>query len=153
MPTPPFLLATPTDMLAKARRELQHLRDRVSVDSVFNYFVTAYHVSDYLLVSSPATRTAVLALYADPDFLACKAICNQGKHLRVDRKARPASQELSGRSGLIGVGMVGAMMVGAGEEWDLTYDGVPVDPLDLGERVLSKLAAFFVAHGLPTGQE
>lgn len=149
MSTPPLLLATPTDMLLKARRELEHLRARVTVDSVFNYFVTVFHVKDYLLASAPARNAAVLLLYADPDFLACQSICNQGKHLRVDRRARPVSQEISRRSGLVGFGMVGAMMVGAGEQWDLTYDGAPVDPVALGERVLSKLEVHFVANGLP----
>jgi len=120
------------------------------VDSVFNYFVTAYHVKDYLLASSPVTRMAVQALYADPDFLACQAICNQGKHLKVSRSARPAAQKLSGRSGIVGIGIVGEMIVGLGKQWDLTYDGVPVNPVSLGERILSKLEAYFLANNLPT---
>jgi hypothetical protein len=120
------------------------------VDSVFNFFVTAYHVKDYLLASNPSNRPAVEALYADPDLLACQAICNQGKHLKVDRRARPVGQKLSGRSGLVGVGTIGQMMVGASEEWDLTWDGVPIDPIRLGECVLARLEAYFTSHGLAT---
>jgi len=35
-------------MLSKVRRELARLRDDVNIDTVFNFFVTAYHVQDYL---------------------------------------------------------------------------------------------------------
>jgi len=150
MTTPPLLLATPTDILAKARREFGHLRGSITVDSVFNFFVTTYHVRDYLLAHTPTARAAVETLYSDADFLACQAICNQGKHLRVDRNARPVAETLSGRSGLIGVGMIGAMMVGSWAQWDLTYDGICVDPVALGERLLTKLEGYFVASGLPT---
>jgi hypothetical protein len=137
-------------MLSKARRELARLRDDVNIDTVFNFFVTAYHVQDYLRAEATVPSTDIETLLADPDLIVCRSICNQGKHLRVDRRAAPVGEKVSGRSGVLGVGVLGQMILGAGILWDLTYDGVSHDPIGLGQRVLAKLEAFFVSHGIST---
>ena len=137
-------------MLSKARRELARLRDDVNIDTVFNFFVTAYHVQDYLRAESRVPLRDIETLLADPDLTVCRSICNQGKHLRVDRKAGPVGEKVSGRSGVFGVGVIGQMVLGAGIVWDLTYDGVSHDPIALGQRVLAKLEDFFMSHGIPT---
>jgi hypothetical protein len=152
MHLPTLLLGSSTDMLSKARRELARLRDDVNIDTVFNYFVTAHHVQDYLRAETPDHAGDVDALLADPDLIVCRSICNQGKHLKVDRRASPVGEKLSGRSGVAGIGVVGEMVVGAGIVWDLTYDGASLDPIALAERVLAKLEKFFVAHGISTTQ-
>jgi hypothetical protein len=144
-----LLLASSEDMLSKVRRELTRLRGDVNIDTVFNFFVTAYHVQDYLRAEGRAPPEDVDALLADLDLIVCRSICNQGKHLKVDRKAAPVGEKLSGRSGVIGVGVIGEMVLGAGIVWDLTYDGVSHDPIALAQRVLAKLENFFVSHGIP----
>lgn len=149
---PALFLASSTDMLSKVRRELARLRDDVNVDTVFNFFVTAYHVQDYLRAEKPNLAGDIESLIADPDLVLCRSICNQGKHLKVDRKSRPVRENVSGRSGIVGIGVVGKMVVGAGIVWDLTYDGTSHDPIDLAERVLARLEKFFVAHGIPLPQ-
>jgi hypothetical protein len=146
-----LLLASSTDMLSKARRELARLRDDVNIDTVFNFFVTAYHVQDYLRGEAPDRARDVDALLEDPDLMLCRSICNQGKHLKVDRRAIPVREKLSTHSGIVGIGIVGEMVVGA-ILWDLTYDGISLDPIALAERVLAKLEKFFVAHGISTTQ-
>lgn len=150
MHQPAVLLGSATDMLLKARRELARLRDDVNIDTVFNFFVTAYHVQDYLRAEAP--KSDIDVLLTDPDFVVCRSICNQGKHLRVDRNASPVGAKMSGRSGVMGIGMVGQMMVGAGILWVLTYDGTFHDPIALAGRVLAKLEKFFIAHSISTGQ-
>jgi hypothetical protein len=145
----PLLLATPTDMLAKARREAARLRETVNVDTVFNFFVTAYHVGDYLRGSHAANPDAIRRLYDDPEFQVCQAICNQGKHLRVDRGATAASQSVM--SGAIGGAPISALPIGGGPVWDLFYGPQTVDPVSLADRLLAKLATFFEANGIPTG--
>ena len=148
MQPPALLLGSSTDMLSKARRELARLHDNVNINTVFNFFVTAYHVQDYLRAEAPDRAGDVDALLADPDLMVCRSICNQGKHLRVDRKANPVGEKLSGRSGVVGIGVVGEMVVGTSIVWDLTYDSASHDPIALAERVLAKLEKFFVAHGI-----
>ena len=150
MHQPAILLGSSTDMISKARRELARLRDDVNIDTVFNYFVTAYHVQDYLRAEAP--KDDVDALLTDADFTICRSICSQGKHLKVDRKAKPVKAKVSGRSGIVGFGVVGEMVVAGDKPWDLTYDGVSHDPIALAERVLATLENFFVAHGISIGQ-
>lgn len=150
MHQPAVLLGSSTDMLSKARRELARLREDVNIDTVFNFFVTAYHVQDYLRADAP--KGDVDALLTDPDLVVCRSICNQGKHLKVDRKASPVGAKVSGRSGIVGIGVVGEMVVNAGILWDLTYDGTSHNPISLAERVLAKLEEFFAAHSISTGQ-
>lgn len=152
MHPPALLLGSSTDMLSKARREFARLRDDVNIDTVFNFFVTAYHVQDYLRAETPDRAEDIDALLADPDFIVCRSVCNQGKHLRVRRKANPVGEKLSGRSGVVGIGVVGEMVVGSGIVWDLTYDGASHNPIALAERVLGKLEKFLVAHGISTAQ-
>lgn len=147
---PALLLGSSTDMLSKARREFARLREDVNIDTVFNFFVTAYHVQDYLRAEARIPIKDIEALLANPDLIVCRSICNQGKHLRVDRKASPVGEKVSGRSGVLGVGMIGKMILGTGIVWDLMYDGVSHDPIVLGQRVLTKLESFFMSHGIPT---
>ena len=78
MHQPDLLLGSSNDMLSKARRELARLRDDVNIDTVFNFFVTAYHVQDYLRAEAPNRAGDVDALLTDPDFVVCRSICNQG---------------------------------------------------------------------------
>jgi ABC-type uncharacterized transport system permease subunit len=59
---------------------------------------------------------------------------------------------MSGRSGVLGIGVIGQMVIGAGIVWDLTYDGNSLDPMALAERVMGKLEKFFVAHGIALPQ-
>ena len=122
------------------------------MDTVFNFFVTAYHVQDYLRAEAPNCARDVDTLLADPDLIICRSICNQGKHLKVDRRASPVGEKMSGRSGVVGIGVVGEMVLGAGVVWDLTYDGTSHNPIPLAERLLLKLEGFFVAHGIPKAQ-
>ena len=81
---PALLLGSSGDMLLKARREFERLKSDVNIDTVFNFFVTAYHVQDYLRAELPTRKADIDALLADPDFIVCRSICNQGKHLKVD---------------------------------------------------------------------
>lgn len=149
---PALLLGSSTDMLSKARRELARLRDDVNIDTVFNFFVTAYHIQDYIRAEAPNRAGDVDTLFADPDLIVCRSICNQGKHLRVDRRASPVGEKLSGRSGVLGIGVLDEMVLDTGIVWDLTYDGASHDPIALAKRVLAKLEKFFVAHGILTAQ-
>ena len=136
MHTPALLIGSSTDMLAKTRRELARLRAEVNIDTVFNFFVTAYHVQDYLRAEMPQIKADIDTLLADADLVICRTICNQGKHLKVDRRAEPVGERMSGRSGVLGVGVIGQMVIGAGIVWDLTYDGKSHDPIALAKRVI-----------------
>jgi hypothetical protein len=75
-----FELGTAENMLEKARRELARLEADVSIDHAFNFFVTAYHISDYLDVrlKKRARKKSWLML--------CGDACNKAKHKELDVK-------------------------------------------------------------------
>lgn len=97
---PFFELRTPRDMLEKARREHQRLSTQLNIDNLFNFFVTAYHIKDYIKTSKVLVNNEpLISLLNEPDMNACRAICNQGKHLALDLKrwrSDPRSQVWSG---------------------------------------------------------
>jgi hypothetical protein len=54
-----FELRTPQDMLAKAYRERERLREGLDIDNVFNFFVTAGHIYDYVKKTNPSLKKAL----------------------------------------------------------------------------------------------
>jgi hypothetical protein len=74
-----FELGTPKSMLEKAKRELTRLEAEESIDHVYNFFVTAYHIVDYL---DERLKEQVLQ---DPWIKECGDVCNKAKHMRLTR--------------------------------------------------------------------
>lgn len=87
-------------ILEKAKRELNAMKTKLSADTVFNFFVTAYHIMDYVKNLAGVSKPAIDAMYADPDFDTCKFICNRGKHLVVTRGPKDVNVRMEGGSGL-----------------------------------------------------
>jgi hypothetical protein len=84
-----FQLNTPKDMLEKAKRELTQLETADSmaadsIDHIYNFFVTAYHIVDYL--DGRSAMPDVEAIKAEPLILSCCDACNKAKHMRLTRK-------------------------------------------------------------------
>src|SRR5437016_2515310 len=94
MPSNPFMLTTPREMLDKAKYQLDRLNGEPSAYAVFDFFVAAYHVHDYVRQHSAVAAMAIDALLADPDLDQCGFICNRGKHL-VLRNAKYAGRSLT----------------------------------------------------------
>jgi hypothetical protein len=76
-----FEISSPRDMLGKAKRELEKMNSDLTTDTVFNFFVTAYHVMDYVKAQEKASKIEIDKMYADSDFEMCNFICNKGKHI------------------------------------------------------------------------
>lgn len=144
----PFLIANHIDMLAKAERELALLRQAINVDTIFNCFVAAYHVMDYVKALGTVNSSAIDAMYADPDFDLCHSICNRGKHLIVKKNPKTFTSTESGGSGLLGFGALGEGALGEGPEWHFYCDGIEIYPVALAETVINKWHAFFHANGI-----
>ena len=84
-----FELRTPRDMLDKARREHKRLTERVDIDNVFNFFVTAYHVKDYVEKKASVPQIALESFLADPDIKDCRDLCDKAKHLTLTKRSDP----------------------------------------------------------------
>ncbi len=141
-----FELSTPRHMLEKAHREHARLCQSVDIDNVFNFLVTAHHIRDYVLELGSVPQSVVDTFYQDQDLKDCGDLCNKGKHVFLKRfRPDPSTRIMSSH---VGVGMVGEIMVGAGDTWFLETGGRKVDVERLAERILQKWEAFFVTHSL-----
>ncbi|UEP53014.1 hypothetical protein LMA00_30305 [Burkholderia ambifaria] len=78
-----FELTDAAAMLRKARRELDRLAGEPSIDHVFNFFVTAHSVTDYL--KGAVVESDRAALLAELDIKLCRDVSNKAKHMTLDR--------------------------------------------------------------------
>lgn len=125
--SPPFFrLATPRDMLEKARRELAKFEAEPSVDHAFNFFVTVFHVRDY----ARAQGIDVGVMDANPDFELCRLACNQGKHLCLKDKTEKRASER-------GYSSHGDAAFFGEEEYAIVADDQRISVSPLGRRVLA----------------
>lgn len=138
-----FEIKTPRDMLAKAGREHARLVHCIDIDHVFNFFVTAYHVCDYVRVCHPHLQSAVNVLVTDEDIAACRALAANAKHLRVTKLVQPSSRIVSN-----GAGKMGEPASGAGDTWQIEIGNRTADVREIAKRVMDKLDGFFSKHSL-----
>lgn len=140
-----FELRTPRDMLEKARREHERLVERFDIDNLFNFFVTAYHISDYIRKTDAVPQVVLDTFLQDQDIKDCRDLCDKGKHLSLSKRPDPRTHVWSG---CIGGAPIGVLPIGGGDKWMLFTGDRDVDVEWLAERVLSKWDAFFSANGL-----
>lgn len=140
-----FELRTPRDMLAKARRERQRLTEHCDIDNLFNFFVTAYHITDYIRKTRSVPQSVLETVLQDQDFKDCRDICDKGKHLTLTKR-----EDCDTRiwSGCIGGAPFGALPIGGGDKWVFCAGDRVIDVEWLAERVLAKWDDFFATHGL-----
>ncbi|HDR8909201.1 hypothetical protein [Burkholderia multivorans] len=140
-----FELTDAGAMVAKARRELDRLAREPSIDHVFNFFVTAHSVTDYLKgVVPPADRRALLN---ETDMQLCRDVSNKAKHMRLDHdRPDPATHE---DSGAIGGAAINAVAINSsGERWVSWPGGTRLEMLTFGAAVLRRLEQFLTDHGI-----
>ena len=132
-------------MLNKAERELARVRQEFSIDNVFNFFVTAYHIQDYIRVTGAVPQLALDSFLQDPDIHACHDLCDKGKHLKLTKRPDPATHIADG---CFSGAAFGELAIGEGERWSLLYNDRGVDVHSLPERVIRKWREFLEQHGL-----
>jgi hypothetical protein len=144
---PLFELKSPRDMLEKARREHQRLSTQFNIDNLFNFFVTAYHIQDYIRTSEAVAVTVLNAFMEEPDIKSCRDLCDQGKHLKLTRNNRtdPKTRILHG---CVNGSPMNTMPVNGGWKWVAYIDSREVDVKRLAERILEKWELFFSENGL-----
>lgn len=140
-----FELRTPRDMLEKAERELQRFRHDRTIDNLFNFFVTAYHVRDYVREATTVPQHALDSFLADSDLQDCRALCNKGKHLRLEHHPEAIASTADG--GFSGAAFSEVSFC-EGQVRTLFYGRRAVDVHALPERVIQKWKRFLAEHGL-----
>ncbi len=132
-------------MLHKAERELARFHHEFTIDNVFNFFVTAYHIQDYIRVTAAVPQLALDSFLHDPDIKACHDLCDKGKHLKLTTRPDPLTNMANG---CFSGAAFGEVAFGEGERWSLLYNDRAVDIHSLPERVINKWKHFFEQHGL-----
>ena len=93
-----FALSTVDDLFAKARRDLDRLRnDPADSYAAFDFFVTARHIPDWLY---PNDKAKIEHLFRDNyELRLCRHIADQGKHFEVTAfmHAQVADTQTGGR--------------------------------------------------------
>lgn len=140
-----FELRTPRDMLEKAKREYAKLQQQWDIDNVFNFFVTAWHIKDYIEGTEAVENTVLADFLADQDIKDCNYLCNKGKHLKL----RNATNHISTIwNGCLNGAPLNAIEINGNDKWILINGDREVDTKWLAERVLAKWEKFFSTHGL-----
>lgn len=117
----------------------------MDIDNVFNFFVTAFHIRDYILKTNAVPKDIVNQFLQDVDLKDCRDLCDKGKHLRLTQRADPS---VGIWEGTLGGAPLGAVVMGGDDAWMLFSGNREVDIKWLAERVLSKWEQFFAANGL-----
>ena len=141
-----FAIRDHRDMLAKAEREFVRMRADLNTDTLFNFFVTEYHVIDYVKASAIPV-TIIDKMYADPDFKMCRFICNKGKHLELTKEDKDA-QFFRGYSGAMNSAPINSTPLNGGTPDRFVVDGRNVDVFRLGQDMIVKWNEFFVTNGI-----
>ena len=145
-----FELRTPRHILEKARREHERLTDAFNIDNVFNFFVTAYHIQDYIRKTAAVPQPTLDALDAflkDPDLAATRDLCDKGKHLRLTRRPDPSA--IRSVIGPLNTAPLNTIPLNHyAEVWALHSDNRTLDVAVLANRVIEKWETFFAANGL-----
>lgn len=142
---PLFELRTSRDMFDKANREHSRLTQDFHIDHIFNFFVTAYHIQDYVRRSGRVAQSLLEEFLKDKDLKSCRDLCDQGKHFILTRRPDPSTQIYSS---CFGGSPIGALPIGGGNKWVLRTESGEVDVQELANRVLEKWGAFLEEHQL-----
>ena len=144
-----FEMSSPCDLLGKAIRDYEKMQKNISTDTIFNFFVTTYHVMDYVKALGTVNTLAIKQFYNDTDFKLCNFLCNKGKHFHLknrepyETKHQPAIQGDTLGSFVLGVGCLGGT-----ERFVLLDNNQEIDVIELGEKLIDKWKAFFKTHGI-----
>jgi len=147
-----FEISHPRHLFNKAQRDFDKMKANVNTDTVFNFFVTAYHIKDYVKTErKDLTDVIEKLLREDEDLGSCDYLCQKGKHLKVTAerlKGRPALGTRRFGSSRLGEARLGEARLGSSGTTVLIADGKPIDVVAIGQRVLEKWRRFLEENDL-----
>ena len=139
--------SSPRDMLEKAKREFKKMSAHLDTDNIFNFFVTAYHVKDWVENQDKASKADIRKFCNSADFQLCEYICNKGKHLKLTRKVYPFQTRHS-RGAVLNGFVFDEVTFNQGEDYSLIAGGREVDFMALAQRLLHNWERFFADNGI-----
>lgn len=140
-----FELTSPRDMFCKTKRELTRLRTECTIDNVFNFFVTAHHIQDYVRITNAVPQHIIDKFLSDNDMKDCRDLCNKGKHLKLTKRPDPRTFTYNGT---LNGAPLNTLALNEGDKWMLISAGREIEVTNLAERVTEKWKAFLMKYGL-----
>ncbi len=134
-------------MYKKAERELEKMQSDLNTDTIFNFFVTAYHIMDYVKRQGTVSSAAIDSMYDDTDFKMCQFICNKGKHL-VLTKNDLDTKTVYKPGALYGSTPYNTAMFNENSSYKFFVDGQEVNFIELGKRLIGKWDKFFIENSI-----
>lgn len=141
-----FDISSSKQMYEKARREYKKLMSDFSPDNMFNFFVTAYHIGDYLRLEDNPKKAAFDSL---PSIASCRTVCNMAKHFEIDIQSRAnrgkykETPEAVKYSGVFGGAPLGQMILSGGDQYVVYIDQLAVDLENLAYHTMAELDSLF----------
>jgi len=142
-----FELTTPRQMLEKAKREFQRLAKNIDSDKIFNFFVTAYHVYDYVKGDDTVPEKDINDIRSNPDFKKCKYICNKNKH-RTLRKGDDEFITYRRPGAVFGEAVFGESLFNGKRAYFIIEKNEQVDVLELGQKIINLWETFLNEHNI-----
>jgi hypothetical protein len=130
-----FELKSPQDMLAKANREYSRLCDSLDIDNVFNFFITAYHISDYLKKTQAVNPLILRRFLENPNIKISRDVCDKGKHMRLTQRPDPQTEIVQ-------------PVIGTGDLWILVHGRKSISIRMLATVTIDLWNDFFTRNGL-----
>lgn len=145
-----FQLGTPESMLEKAKRELNRLEADDSIDHVYNFFVTAYHIIDYL--DGCLAASDVAAIKAEPLIVLCEDACNKAKHMKLDERKQPTKRKRPDVSTPTRFHVVVGGPPNTADDFlerrIVWQDGKSAEVISFARSVITKWDELFLKHGI-----
>lgn len=141
-------LETPSDLLAKLKRDAALLKDEVTSDRFFNFVVTGYSLIDWVKECSAvpaAAQAEAQKMYTDPWIQVCGDIATASKHFRLTQRTPITSKAEAVEYGW-GLRWDGAWgLAGPGVRIELN-DGTFYSHVTFIENVVKTWQSFFETH-------
>lgn len=142
-----FEISKPRDMLDKAKREHARLIQSLDIDNIFNFFVTVYHIKDYVEKSGSVLQADLDLFLSDKSIKACRDLCDKGKHMRLTQKGRNDPSTVA-YSGTLSGAPLGSLVLSGGDKWLVFCGSDEFDIELLANDAIKKWDSFFQRHGL-----
>jgi len=140
-----FGIKTASDMFNKLDSEYGRFKSDPSDPNLSNFFVTAYHLKDYLEKTKAVPENALKAFITDQDIKDSRDLCDIAKHHTLTHRKDRMTWTLTGE---IGGTSIGELEIGAGDKRMLYSVTRSVDVDWLADRVILKWRDFLNQHGL-----
>lgn len=143
-----FELGTAESVLKKAKRELKRLEAENSIDHVYNFFVTACHIADYL--DGRLAEPDVKSIKAEPLIQFCGDVCNKAKHMRLTWNRPDVETPIRFKGAVLNTAPLNTFALNTSrvERWIIWEDKSTLEVVRFARDVIAKWEKIFVEHGI-----